>query len=631
MKIKGITIWEQYVEFFVLVLAAGVFVIFTALQFIGNPNAVTKGPDRYLPGTVDEILEEKANEFSGRLAEDAASPIDFDPHTPVLEAFQDDLTANISPDRQIARVQFHLPLHDVDFVNDAGSDFINPAISAPYKIVAKQSFDALLPSTVAFYPELQERFPQEPFDIAWITVAAKFNVRELLDQYATPGPDGELPFPDRWYDSRIDILDVKLERQVYTDGVWSNDKLMTIIPGQFSLREGLEEESVRAQERDRMLDSLAQANNQEKLIQPEFLATLGDWLPPNPEEEQITQDDVRPPNQEELEISRAQSKLRNLDARLARVSAILEELGGELDPPDDNRGGDTGRGNGAPGGDGGSEGAGGGLGRGGDNDSNREGEARIERQRIKLTRQKRNLVRQVETQKLKVQALGVLVVEVEVIEETPDEVIVWAHDMWIEQGKTYRYRLSMEVYNPVFARKLQLPENQHERADDITVSSAPSEWTLPIETDEWLKVFVTQAHSASSQQNNLGKLGLGDARAEVFRFLNGRWWRETFSVEPGDQIGEVRGVSANGRGGGNIQVDFSTNWYLLDVIETVDSDNDMKEKGLAAQAMLQGLDDASRLMLRDPNQEYRNRLYQRLREEVELAELASEFEGATSN
>jgi hypothetical protein len=36
MKIKGITIWEQYVEFFVLILAAAVFLSFTALQFIGN-------------------------------------------------------------------------------------------------------------------------------------------------------------------------------------------------------------------------------------------------------------------------------------------------------------------------------------------------------------------------------------------------------------------------------------------------------------------------------------------------------------------------------------------------------------------------------------------------------------------
>ncbi len=60
MKTKGITVWEQHAEKFVLGLAGLLFVGFTAIQFIGDPNAVPLGAKEITPAEVDGILTEEA-------------------------------------------------------------------------------------------------------------------------------------------------------------------------------------------------------------------------------------------------------------------------------------------------------------------------------------------------------------------------------------------------------------------------------------------------------------------------------------------------------------------------------------------------------------------------------------------
>ncbi len=55
MKTKGITVWEQHAEKFVLGLAGLLFVGFTAIQFIGDPNVVQPGAKKITPGDFDGI------------------------------------------------------------------------------------------------------------------------------------------------------------------------------------------------------------------------------------------------------------------------------------------------------------------------------------------------------------------------------------------------------------------------------------------------------------------------------------------------------------------------------------------------------------------------------------------------
>ena len=108
-----------------------------------------------------------------------------------------------------------------------------------------------------------------------------------------------------------------------------------------------------------------------------------------------------------------------------------------------------------------------------------------------------------------------------------DLIQVWAHDLSVEPGRTYRYRLAVNVYNPFFGRKRSLVESQEALAELFTLSSAVSEWSTPIRIHPPLRVFITQA-----SVNSGGPLRLGRAKAEVYRFYDGRQWRATFNVPP---------------------------------------------------------------------------------------------------
>ena len=68
MKTKGISIWEQHIQWIVLGLAVVAFVAFTTKQFVGEPNAVSMGGRQVAPGEVDRLLEEDAERLAARLA-----------------------------------------------------------------------------------------------------------------------------------------------------------------------------------------------------------------------------------------------------------------------------------------------------------------------------------------------------------------------------------------------------------------------------------------------------------------------------------------------------------------------------------------------------------------------------------
>src|SRR5204863_10014559 len=58
-----------------------------------------------------------------------------------------------------------------------------------------------------------------------------------------------------------------------------------------------------------------------------------------------------------------------------------------------------------------------------------------------------------------------------------DELAVWGHDITIQPGKTYRYRFTVEVYNPLFAHKVALIDSQKPLAEKFTLASQTSEWS----------------------------------------------------------------------------------------------------------------------------------------------------------
>jgi hypothetical protein len=171
----------------------------------------------------------------------------------------------------------------------------------------------------------------------------------------------------------------------------------------------------------------------------------------------------------------------------------------------------------------------------------------------------------------------------------------------------------MQVYNPLFGRKLELVKEQQPLAEQFTLTSEASDWSDPITVEPPLRVFVVNA-----QPPNLGAMGStgqGSAMAEVYRFHNGRWWLERFRVQPGDRIGQSKAAK------GGEAVDYGTDWFLLDVVEALATDDQETKRGFGATAVLQSLSAPALTASHSPKDDYGDPERKRLLDEVKFAEL----------
>ncbi|MFW6336463.1 MAG: hypothetical protein ACOC3G_04985, partial [Phycisphaeraceae bacterium] len=133
------------------------------------------------------------------------------------------------------------------------------------------------------------------------------------------------------------------------------------------------------------------------------------------------------------------------------------------------------------------------------------------------------------------------------------EVRIWAHDITVEPGRTYRYKLVASVVNPLFAETNLVPEQREANRDRLLLQ--PDEqaidempWTDPVGVDPVLQFFLVN-----------GNVNLGMAEIEVWRPYNGRWVVGEFSLRPGDRIG------GEGQTAGGATIDLTLDALLVDI------------------------------------------------------------------
>jgi hypothetical protein len=658
MRTKGITFWEQHVEHFVLGIAVLVFVAFCATQFLGNPNSVELPGQRTKvgPSEVDRLIEDHARALLARMSPEAA-PAQPVPHPePLKEKFQERLTSSISPQPQLALWSPRIG-PDAGLALSAGpadKPFVVAKVPPPQNVIAIQYYETLSPETVAQHEELKKIVPNEPYDVTFITVAAKLNVKSVLDQFAN-GANGQAALPQKWYDHRVDIIDARFERVEVVNGKAdeSTRTLLEPIPGQQSFRKQLGSRVDMAMRND-ILKFVADPAGRSQIIQPEFFVGLAnEWTPPGSVETvagnvPLDDDPIRDLknyiDRKKKERERQQKKMKDNNCP---EQPPAEAPRAPKKPP--TRPGGTGGGKtpppvappGPPGGGGG--GAGGGMGPGapmgdeGSTSTKPANESACRQIRERLRRLDLEIAKaQEELQRLEGAAAKVTEKPVEAEESAkPDELEIWAHDMNIKPGKTYRYRVSVHIFNPLFARKPDLMPAQQPLSEQFTIASPVSEWSEPITVKPPLRVFIT---SAAPQVAGINSLGFGNARAEVFRYFGGRWWRENFTVQPGDRIGAAKVVrvttapkdkeSDKPKDGASpaapaastpSSIDFSTDWFVLDVIEVPGADQQEVGRGFGATVLLQALaSDASERRL--PRQDASDPDLATLREKVRGAD-----------
>ncbi len=648
MKTKGITVWEQHAEKFVLGLAGLLFVGFTAIQFIGEPNVVQQGATKITPGEVDAILIEEAEKLQLQMESSAPAPIVLPDPLLGTDYLLTSLNGPIGPRPTLALADANLLPEFRGRIDGGERTFYEPLVAAPNPIVATQTTDTLADGVVQAHEDLKALFPDEnqPPDITFVTTFVLFDRAELMarlrGEHLVEG-DGLSKIPGNWFNDPIEILDVVIERQTLVDRLWTELTILDQIPGRFTLRQQLDE-GIDGTVRNQILATVSDPNVQTDITQPAFYATRNnEWLPAELDLDQgqfVGQDD----EPEDPEIARIKSRLRRERRREAQITKKLDEAGGPLESGEGGVPGGAGGGRGGVGGDrdrdrgrGGGRGGGGkqappgapgGMGTGdlpGRRDTAEDQQNK--KLRISLTRNLRRIQQRITQLE---QDLKIWLPDADDDDEVQDEqdngkIVVWGHDLFVEPGETYRYRITLKLYNPFFAKKRSLTEEQEHLAESFSLSSDPSDWSEPITVEPRLQVYITSATAPGQRRGAIGGLGLGQVTAEVYKYFDGRQWMGTFKVQPGEHIGALQ-MQRLGDGQPPFEVDFSTGWYVLDIVADLDaSRSDARNSGLAATVLLQNARDAEKIEFRDPRTDgsdaRRRDLHDKVRDRERLASL----------
>lgn len=140
---------------------------------------------------------------------------------------------------------------------------------------------------------------------------------------------------------------------------------------------------------------------------------------------------------------------------------------------------------------------------------------------------------------------------------------VWAHDLSIEPGKVYRYRLVVSVLNPLYRQKRVEASQQEENFDKIALGPDMQEldaspWSDPVRVDSKHYFFMVKGSTQSQT-----------ARAEVWRVHDGRWVNEEFEVRPGDPIGQM--IEKDLPNGTRGEIDMYVGLVMVDLLQAAAS------------------------------------------------------------
>jgi len=451
-------------------------------------------------------------------------------------------------------------------------------------------------------------------NVIWTTPTATLNLKaireELARAEATANPPKEA-IPASWRNSGLYLVDVVFERQqMQSDGSWGAAQIVEPLPGQPTFRgqtitsPGKVFEAMRA---DKAM--------QTKILQPTFFKL----------ERGNASETTKPAAVagESKEVTDKRTALDKKQKELADKEEALTKAGGEYydkDKPDDTskkkgkKGdkGDSGTvgGGGGPGGGGGGSGIGGRPPGDGESDPNspkaitkrkrltgerdklRDDAARITKELSALTGTKVSTDKPADA----AAASGVNV---------DDTMNVWAHDIGVQPGATYRYRCSVAVLNPFLGRKRQLVEAQQPLDAQFQILTQASEWSE-------VAVNAPYAFYAVDAYPPDGIGSLGSAQLEVFRLIDGVWRSHKFAIEPGDAIGRQVKLD-EGAGDAN----FDAGWYVVAVMDDLAAQSrDARSKPtLVVVARRDGQTIEIRSPQADQSSEQRRKLQDRVRAE----------------
>lgn len=550
MKRKGINPLEQHAEKAVvgvfLIAAAGVF----ALQIV-QPVKVSVESNRVSPERAYERVASRADEIGGRLRTDRLP--DGLPEAPANIAADLDkrLRAPASHSQKLVGALGRPNSGMAGAEGPAGGEglptyalLIPPTTGKP---VAAEHRATLDPLVVASVPSLAAHLPpSQPYDARVVSVSARFPTDQLV-QRLSEDPDGSGPAqapPRFWWLNAMAVLDVRLEREeLQADGSFGERALIALMPEQYSLRNeigvaGRDLGPALREARMRMAD----------VAQPRFYATIAgpDWAPPvvsAPETAGET------PSVDLLaEIARKKRTLEQMDAQIKKQQESIDK------PQPATRPGGTTTPSVRPGGVGGG-GAGGSMARAQPSKSespSQTGGGSSGAPQVMTPEDRRKEALLASIARLEKDREG-LAAEIAAMEsqmaggstaladapadfavralESGEPFAVWAHDLTAAPGKTYRYRVSVVITNPLYGNARSMSEVSRPLAGQPAIVSEPSAWSEPVRVLPDAVVFFTSARGTG-----LGGESGATASAEIYRFYYGHWRGKSTTLRPGDAL-----------------------------------------------------------------------------------------------
>ncbi len=522
MKLKGVNQFEQHIEKIVLGVVFLILLGVIALQFVTTPNNIEDGGRSIPPAQVYTALESQANQLQSQISDLSPSLPEVQPVDLVQRydnAFQSAGTDRLALSNALGE--------GVDIAAATGADasvvgrvndgpLVALAVPQTSTPVAASQWATLDPYALLEVPEYADYVPaQQPYDFASITVEASFSGTEL--QGVLNGEGGGTPIPSiYWSSTGIAVLGFEVERQrLLPGGEWGNAEPIQTPPHTPIPTNAVNAESGLQELVTVVSDAAREAGEVQR---PSFPPTIAGplWTPPS---ERIA-----------MAGSSEADQIRRLQRKLDRAREELERLGNTGRP---TRPQDPGRGPGkiddtrsprSP----------------NTNDRTRERIDRVEEEIEDLQEQLKELgvnsddapATRVRTSRVDLRS---------VLEE--ESIELWAHDMGIEPGATYRYRTRVVVNNPLFRKQADINPDDPEQqalARDPFARGDWSDWSEPVVAGDRKYFFVTSANEGAS-----GTTAPDKTTIELYQVYYGHYRKSTLNVSPGDLLSTDLRVSGD--------------------------------------------------------------------------------------
>jgi len=534
MKIKNLNFAEKYIEKVVLGAAILFSLAVIWVKVLGSPYAVEFSGQVINPSEIEPKIAEEAN----RLKRELEKPVSFE--VPAIPKITEEFIAKLNKPvatywPKLAVGPVHLP--SKWFGDGTGGPggidrFLLPTPPPPSGLQLAQGFGVMGEPRQADELQKFERLigAQRPWDFRWVSVSGKYDMAHWRERLAIkPVERGFQKIPEEWWREMLALADVSLERQEWDpeSRQWGPEVTIDALPN-----------NTLSYRNPPMAWAPADAKqivgwikeNQRDITKPRFPSlAVGFWLRPDVDINNLPQ-----------------AKLHEFIKLRERIEDLQREIGKRADEEAAGVAGGAAAGMaGAPSVPGAMTAAPATNVRG----RVAAGEEKTP-QKMPLKDIKEQL-RRLEIQQDELlgvaQEFGIKMGEEGVVEggNVNNVVTVWSHDITVQPGRSYRYRLKASLLNPLF-KVAQVPaEQQKETFEKLTLWSAESEWSSHITIEPENHLFMVGADS-----------GRKSANIEVYGIFNGRRVYRAFESQPGDSIGaKVTMVDGGFQSHVNLQVD----------------------------------------------------------------------------